>query len=60
MKKFLKGLLINSGLIVLIGGVAYLIYLVYGQTQTNITLGIALGLIIGGLILHISVNKLLN
>jgi len=55
--KFLKELLRNLGLIVLISGVAFLVYVVYTGIQTNMLLGIAAGTIVGGLILHIFINK---
>lgn len=60
MKKFLKGLLSYLGLVILIGGVAFLSYIVYTQIQTNLTLGISAGLIVGGLILYILLNKSVN
>ena len=58
MKKFWKGLLSNLGLGIIIGGVAYLGYIVYIGIQTNLTLAIAAGLIVGGFALYILLNKL--
>jgi hypothetical protein len=58
MKKFWKGLISNLGLIVLIGGISFLSYIVYTQIQTNLTLGISAGLIVGGLLLYILLNKI--
>ena len=60
MKKFLKGLLTHGGLLVLIGGVIHLGYTVYTGVQTNSTLIISTALILGGLLLYVLLNKLVN
>jgi len=60
MKKFWNGLLSNLGLGIMIGGVAYLAYIVNFAVQTNLTLAIATGVILGGFMLYIILNKLLN
>jgi len=57
MKKLWKVLLSNLGLAILVGGVGYLVYLVYTGIQTNLTLGIALGVIMLGFVSHILLNK---
>ena len=58
MKKFWKVLLSNLGLAILVGGVGYLVYLVQTGVQTNLTLGIALSVMVGGFVSHILLNKL--
>ena len=58
--KFWKELLSNTGLLVLIGGVIHLGYTVYTGVQTNTTLAISTGLVLGGLLLYVLLNKLLN
>jgi len=60
MKKFWKGLWTNLGLVIVLGGVGYLAYIVYTGIQTNLTLAIATGLILGGFVLYITLNKLVN
>jgi len=60
MKNWVKNLLSNSGLLVLVGGVVYLSYIIYTGIQTNLTLSISIGIIFGGLILYVLLNKLLN
>jgi len=57
MKKFWKGLLTNLGLVIIAGGVGYLIYLIHTGIQTNLTLGISLGVILFGLVSYITLNK---
>jgi len=47
----------NIGLIVLLGGVAYLVYIVYTGVQTNTTLGISTAAILLGFILYITLNR---
>ena len=58
MTIFWKGLLSNLGLVILVGGVAYLAYIVQTATQTNLTLAISTCLIVGGFVLYILLNKL--
>lgn len=53
----LKELIKNSGLLVILAGVIVLGIAVFTQVQTNSNLGLALGLVIGGLIVHIVINK---
>jgi len=60
MTKFWKGLLSNIGLVITVAGVGFLTYIVYTGIQTNLTLGIAAATIVGGFILYISLNKLVN
>jgi len=57
MKNFLKELLTNIGLAIMVGGVGYLIYIVHTGIQTNLTLGISLGIILFGLLSYITLNK---
>jgi hypothetical protein len=53
----MKELIKNSGLIVILIGVIILGYVVFTQVQTNSKLAISAVLIVGGLVLHILVNK---
>ena len=53
----LKELIKNSGLLVILAGVIVLGIAVFTQVQTNSNLGLALGLVIGGLIVHIVINR---
>ena len=57
MKNFWKGLLSNLGLVILMGGVGYLIYIIYTGIQTNLNLGISLGVILFGLLSYVTLNK---
>ena len=52
-----KELIKNSGLLVIVAGVIVLAIAVFTQVQNNSNMGLALGLVIGGLIVHIIVNK---
>ena len=56
----LKELLKNSGLLVILAGVIMLGISVFTKGQTNSSLSLSLGLIIGGLIAHIVINKLVD
>jgi hypothetical protein len=60
MKNWVKELVSNAGLLVLIGGVVHLGHTVYFGSQTNTTLAISAGLVIGGVILYIILNKLIK
>ena len=55
-----KELLKNSGLLVILAGVIVLGVSVFAKVQTNSNLSIALLLVIGGLIGHIVVNKMVD
>lgn len=55
-----KDLLKNSGLLVILAGVIVLGISVFTKVQTNSNLSLALGLVIGGLIAHIVVNKIVD
>jgi hypothetical protein len=55
-----KELLKNAGLLVILIGVIILGIVVFAGTQTNSLLGLSLGLIIGGLIAHILINKMVD
>jgi uncharacterized protein (DUF983 family) len=55
-----KDLLKNSGLLVILAGVIVLGVVVFTKVQTNANLGLSLGLIVGGLLVHIIVNKLVD
>lgn len=57
MKKIWKGLLSYLGLVILMGGVGYLIYITHTGIQTNLTLGVSLGVILFGLVSYITLNK---
>jgi len=56
----LRDLLKNSGLLVILAGVIVLGIVVFTKVQTNANLGLSLGLIVGGLLAHIVVNKLVD
>jgi len=56
----LKDLLKNSGLLVILAGVIVLGVVVFAKVQTNTHLSISLGLIIGGLLAHIVINKMVD
>jgi hypothetical protein len=55
-----KELIKNAGLLIILIGVIVLGVVVFTGVQTNSFLGLSLGLIIGGLIAHIVVNKLVD
>jgi riboflavin synthase len=56
----LKNLLKNSGLLVILVGVIVLGIVVFTKVQTNAYLALSLGLIIGGLLAHIVISKLVD
>lgn len=56
----LKDLLKNAGLLIILIGVVVLGIVVFTGVQTNSLLGLSLGLIIGGLLTHIVINKLVD
>jgi len=56
----LKELLKNAGLLIILIGVIVLGVVVFTGTQTNSLLGLSLGLVIGGLLVHIVINKLID
>ena len=56
----LKELLKNAGLLVILAGVIVLGIAVFTEVQTNSNLGLSLGLVIGGLIVHIAINKMVD
>jgi len=56
----LKELLRNAGLLIILIGVIVLGIVVFTGVQTNTHLSISLGLIIGGLIAHIVIHKLVD
>ena len=56
----LKNLLKNSGLLVILVGVIVLGVVVFAKVQTNAYLSLSLGLIIGGLLAHIVISKLVD
>jgi lipoprotein signal peptidase len=53
----IKDLIKNSGLLVILAGVIILGVVVFTEVQNNSNLGISLGLIIGGLLAHIFINR---
>jgi hypothetical protein len=55
-----KELLKNSGLLVIFAGVIVLGISVFTKVQTNSNLSLALVLVIGGLIAHIVINKMVD
>jgi hypothetical protein len=55
-----KDLLRNSGLVVILAGVIVLGVSVFAKVQTNANLSLALLLVIGGLIAHIVINKIVD
>ena len=56
----LKDVLKNSGLLIILAGVIVLGLVVFTEVQTNSNLGISLGLIIGGLLAHIFINRMVD
>jgi hypothetical protein len=56
----LNELLKNLGLLVILAGVILLGVVVFTGVQTNPHLTLSLGLVIGGLIAHIIINKVVN
>ncbi len=56
----LKDLLKNSGLLLILVGVIVLGIVVFTKVQTNAYLSLSLGLIIGGLLAHIVIGKLVE
>lgn len=56
----LKELLKNAGLLVILAGVIVLGVSVFTKVQTNSHLGVSLVLIVGGLIAHIVINKMVD
>ena len=56
----LKNLLKNSGLLVILVGVIVLGVVVFTKVQTNAYLSLSLGLIIGGLLAHIVISKMVD
>ena len=56
----LKDLLKNAGLLVILAGVIVLGVVVFTKVQTNAYLSLSLGLIIGGLLAHIVINKMVD
>jgi len=55
-----KELIKNAGLLIILIGVIILGVVVFTGVQTNSLLGLTLGLIIGGLLTHIVINKLVD
>ena len=55
-----KDLLKNSGLLVILAGVIVLGVVVFTKVQTNAHLGLSLGLIVGGFVAHIIINRLVD
>ena len=56
----LKELLKNAGLLVILAGVIVLGITVFTKVQTNSHLGLSLVLIVGGLIGHIVISKMID
>lgn len=56
----LKELLKNAGLLIILIGVIVLGIVVFAGVQTNTHLSLSLGLIVGGLIAHIVIHKLVD
>jgi uncharacterized protein YjeT (DUF2065 family) len=56
----LKELVKNSGLLVILAGVILLGVVVFTKVQTNTHLAISLVLIVGGLLAHILINKMVD
>jgi hypothetical protein len=56
----LKELLKNAGLLIILIGVIILGIIVFSGVQTNSLMGLSLGLIIGGLVAHIVIGKLVE
>jgi len=55
-----KELLKNAGLLVILAGVIVLGIVVFTKVQTNTHLSLSLILIVGGLLAHIVINKLVD
>lgn len=55
-----KELIKNAGLLIILIGVIILGLVVFTGAQTNSFLGLSLGLVIGGLLAHIVINKLVD
>lgn len=55
-----KELIKNAGLLIILIGVIILGVVVFTGVQTNSFLGLSLGLVIGGLLTHIVINKLVD
>ena len=55
-----KELIKNAGLLIIVIGVIILGVVVFTGVQTNSYLGLSLGLIIGGLLAHIVIGKMVN
>jgi len=53
----MKDLLKNAGLIVILVGVIILAIVIFTKSQTNAKLAISAILVVGGLLLHIFINK---
>lgn len=56
----LKELLKNAGLLVILAGVIVLGISVFTKVQTNANLSLSLGLVVGGLIAHIVISKVVE
>ena len=56
----LKELLKNAGLLIILIGVIVLGVSVFTKVQTNSHLSLSIGLIVGGLIAHIMIGKLVE
>jgi len=56
----LKDLLKNAGLLVILAGVIVLGISVFTKVQTNSHLSLSLGLIVGGLLAHIVISKIVE
>ncbi|MFO7670618.1 MAG: hypothetical protein R6W31_13240 [Bacteroidales bacterium] len=56
----LKELIKNAGLLIILIGVIILGVVVFTGVQTNSLLGLSLGLVIGGLLTHILINRLVD
>ena len=56
----LKEILKNAGLLVILIGVIFLGIVVFSGVQTNAHLSLSLGLIVGGLIAHIIIQKMVD
>ena len=56
----LKELLKNAGLLVILAGVIVLGIVVFTKVQTNTHLSLSLILIVGGLLAHIVINKIVD
>jgi len=56
----LKDLLKNAGLLVILAGVIVLGISIFTKVQTNTHLSLSLGLIVGGLLAHIVISKIVE